>query len=63
MIEERLQRLRSPFRAAEAGNVTEMIDPRQTRPVICRFLEAMQPALTRLAARKLSAGTLRAMRP
>jgi acetyl-CoA carboxylase carboxyltransferase component len=62
-IEERLQRLRSPFRAAEAGSVTEMIDPRETRPMITRFIEAMQPALGRIAARKVNAGGLRAVRP
>lgn len=63
MLEARLQGLRSPFRAAEAGHVTEMIDPRETRPTICRFLDAMQPALQRLAARKTAGGIGRVVRP
>ena len=36
-IEERLNKLRSPFRTAEAFWVEEIIDPRETRPLICEF--------------------------
>ena len=36
-IEERLQRLRSPFRTAEAFWVEEIIDPRRTRRLLCEF--------------------------
>jgi acetyl-CoA carboxylase carboxyltransferase component len=36
-IEERLNRLRSPFRTAEAFLVEEIIDPRDTRPLLCEF--------------------------
>ena len=36
-IEARLERLRSPFRTAEAFWVEEMIDPRETRPLLCEF--------------------------
>jgi acetyl-CoA carboxylase carboxyltransferase component len=36
-IEERLNRVRSPFRVAEAFGVEEMIDPRDTRPLLCEF--------------------------
>jgi acetyl-CoA carboxylase carboxyltransferase component len=36
-IEERLNRYRSPFRTAETFNVEEIIDPRDTRPLLCEF--------------------------
>ncbi|MBX6372826.1 MAG: methylmalonyl-CoA carboxyltransferase [Acetobacteraceae bacterium] len=36
-IEARLQRLRSPFRTAEAFWVEEIIDPRDTRRLLCEF--------------------------
>ncbi|WP_119417766.1 acyl-CoA carboxylase subunit beta [Desertibaculum subflavum] len=36
-IEAKLNRLRSPFRTAEAFWVEEMIDPRATRPLLCEF--------------------------
>lgn len=36
-IEEHLGRLRSPFRTAESFWVEEMIDPRETRPLLCEF--------------------------
>jgi acetyl-CoA carboxylase carboxyltransferase component len=36
-IEERLNRFRSPFRTAEAFLVEEIIDPRDTRPLLCEF--------------------------
>ena len=36
-IEERLRRLRSPFRSAEAFNMDEIIDPRDTRRILCDF--------------------------
>lgn len=44
-IEEELRALNSPFQTAEAFGVEEIIDPRGTRPMLCRFLEAAQPAL------------------
>jgi acetyl-CoA carboxylase carboxyltransferase component len=50
-IEERLLRLRSPFRAAHHGDVTDLIDPRDTRRLACRFVKLAQPMLTRLAER------------
>lgn len=56
-IEERLIMMRSPFRPAEAGNVIDMIDPRDTRSIICRFIKAAQPALRR------NAGPKRSVRP
>jgi acetyl-CoA carboxylase carboxyltransferase component len=36
-IEARLERLRSPFRTAEAFWVEEIIDPRDTRRLLCEF--------------------------
>jgi acetyl-CoA carboxylase carboxyltransferase component len=48
-IEERLLRLRSPFKAAHHGDVTDLIDPRDTRSIACRFVKLAQPALARLA--------------
>jgi hypothetical protein len=32
-----LNRVRSPFRVAEAFGVEEIIDPRDTRPLLCEF--------------------------
>ena len=36
-IEDRLNRVRSPFRSAETFNIEEIIDPRDTRPLLCEF--------------------------
>jgi acetyl-CoA carboxylase carboxyltransferase component len=36
-IEERLNRYRSPFRTAEPFLIEEIIDPRDTRPLLCEF--------------------------
>jgi acetyl-CoA carboxylase carboxyltransferase component len=48
-IEQALRRLASPFRTAEAFAVEDLIDPRETRPYLCRFLEAAWPGMkTRL---------------
>ncbi len=44
-IERRLQTLASPFRTAEAGNIEEIIDPRDTRPILCDFIGMAQPML------------------
>lgn len=41
-IEEELRRYASPFLTAEAFAVEEVIDPRDTRPYLCRFLNAAQ---------------------
>lgn len=45
-IEERLSRLRSPFRTAEAFNFDEIIDPRDTRRLICEFVNASAGSIT-----------------
>jgi acetyl-CoA carboxylase carboxyltransferase component len=36
-IKRRLNRVRSPFRSAEHFEIEEIIDPRDTRPVVCRW--------------------------
>jgi acetyl-CoA carboxylase carboxyltransferase component len=45
-IEERLEQLRSPFRSAEAFWIEEMIDPRDTRPLLCEFANLAAPLRT-----------------
>ena len=44
-IEARLDALASPFRTAEAFNIEEIMDPRNTRPMLCEFIEMAQPVL------------------
>ena len=58
MIESRLLRLRSPFRAAHHGDVVDLIDPRETRRLACTFVKLAQPTLGKLARREK-----RAVRP
>lgn len=36
-IRERLNRVRSPFRTAEKFGIEDIIDPRDTRPLLCEF--------------------------
>ena len=45
-IEDRLNRLRSPLRTAEAFWIEEIIDPRDTRPLLCEFARLAEPLLT-----------------
>ena len=42
-IEERLNRLRSPFRTAETFWVEEIVDPRDTRRLLCEFARLAEP--------------------
>lgn len=49
MIENRLLKLRSPFRAAHKGDVVDLIDPRDTRRLACTFVKLAQPMLAKLA--------------
>lgn len=42
-IEARLGKLRSPYRTAEAFWVEEIIDPRETRRLLCDFAELAEP--------------------
>ena len=58
MIEERLLKLRSPFRAAFKGDVVDLIDPRETRKLACTFVKLAQPLLSKLSER-----TKRIVRP
>jgi acetyl-CoA carboxylase carboxyltransferase component len=44
-IEQRLERLRSPFRSAETFWVEEIIDPRDTRRLLCEFVCLAEPLL------------------
>ena len=54
-IEERLQKLRSPFRTAEAFWVEEIIDPRDSRRLLCEFARLADP----LRAPGMAAFTMR----
>ena len=42
-ITERLEKLRSPFRSAEAFWIEEIIDPRDTRGLLCEFANTAAP--------------------
>lgn len=44
-IEESLAAKRSPFARAEAFGVADLLDPRDTRPTICDWIELIQPQL------------------
>jgi acetyl-CoA carboxylase carboxyltransferase component len=44
-IEAQLNALASPFRTAEAFNIEEIMDPRDTRPMLCDFIDMAQPIL------------------
>jgi acetyl-CoA carboxylase carboxyltransferase component len=45
-IEERLNRFRSPFHTAEAFGIEEIIDPRDTRPLLCDWIESAYDLLS-----------------
>src|ERR1700742_5190215 len=45
-IEDRLNKLRSPFRSAEKFWVEEIIDPRKTRSLLCEFARLAEPVRT-----------------
>ena len=42
-IEERLNKLRSPFRSAESFWIEEIVDPRNTRSLLCDFANTVAP--------------------
>jgi acetyl-CoA carboxylase carboxyltransferase component len=42
-IEARIRRFASPLRSAEKYDVEEIIDPRDTRPLLCEFAELAAP--------------------
>ncbi|PKP67463.1 MAG: methylmalonyl-CoA carboxyltransferase, partial [Alphaproteobacteria bacterium HGW-Alphaproteobacteria-5] len=45
-ITERMNHIRSPFRSAEHFNIEEIIDPRETRPLLCEFANLAAPLRT-----------------
>lgn len=45
-IETRLEKLRSPFRSAEAFWIEEIINPLETRPLLCEFATLAAPLRT-----------------
>ena len=51
-IEAELRELASPFRTAEAFGVEEIVDPRETRPYLCRFIDAAQGRLKTTVGQK-----------
>ena len=51
-LEERMVANRNPFKVAEAMEVLDIIDPRETRPLLCRFIEAAQPKLAQVVGPK-----------
>jgi acetyl-CoA carboxylase carboxyltransferase component len=42
-IEDRLNKLRSPFRSAESFWIEEIVDPRDTRALLCDFADTVAP--------------------
>ncbi|MCY3623381.1 MAG: hypothetical protein OXH68_16945 [Gammaproteobacteria bacterium] len=44
-IEAKLEALSSPFRTAEAFNIEDIIDPRESRPMVSEFVQMAQPML------------------
>jgi acetyl-CoA carboxylase carboxyltransferase component len=44
-IEADLRAVASPFRTAEAFGVEDIVDPRETRPYLCHFIDAAQASL------------------
>jgi len=55
-IEEELRQLASPFRTAEAFATEDLIDPRETRPYLCQFIDALQGRLRSQLGPKYKAG-------
>lgn len=47
-LEAALAAKQSPFPRAEAFSVHELIDPRETRPMLCRWIDRVQPLLPSL---------------
>lgn len=47
-LEDALAANQSPFPRAEVFGVHELIDPRETRPMLCRWVERVQPLLPSL---------------
>lgn len=47
-LEGKLREARSPFPRAESFSVNELIDPRETRPCLCEWIDWIQPLLETL---------------
>lgn len=45
-IRGRLNRVRSPHRSAEFFEIEEIIDPRETRPMLCEWVDLVQRSIT-----------------
>jgi methylmalonyl-CoA decarboxylase subunit alpha len=56
-IETELRQLASPFRTAEAFAIEDLIDPRETRPYLCQFIDALQGRLRSQLGPKHKPGT------
>jgi acetyl-CoA carboxylase carboxyltransferase component len=55
-LEDEMREFSSPFLTAEAFGVEEIIDPRETRPYLCKFVDAMQERLEQGLGPKLKSG-------
>ena len=44
-IEAQLDARSSPFKTAEAFNIEDIMDPRDTRPMLCEFVEMAQSVI------------------
>jgi acetyl-CoA carboxylase carboxyltransferase component len=51
-IEARLARARNPFKTAEAFMIEEIVDPRDTRPLLCEFANLAAPRRARTTTRR-----------
>ena len=47
-LENQLAAKQSPFPRAEVFAIHELIDPRETRPMLCRWIDRVQPLLATL---------------
>ena len=55
-LEDEMRRYSSPFLTAEAFGVEDIIDPRETRPYLCQFVDAMQERLEQGLGPKMKSG-------
>lgn len=55
-IEDELRPFTSPFRSAEAFEVEDILDPRETRPFLCRFMDLARHRLSTSLGQRLKAG-------
>jgi acetyl-CoA carboxylase carboxyltransferase component len=55
-IEDDLRRFMSPMRTAEAFEVEDVIDPRETRPLLCQYIALARSRLKHSVGQRLRAG-------